>query len=132
MKVKGYSGICSICFEPVAKDDEYKVLEEGSVYHKKCAEEKPDSHYLKIEKIYSQLWQYNELWVECLNVSNYVEGLIYKQKLLKHLMQKDLIQSIKFINKDDVEFTIGDMEEFNKINAYCNTRDTKYLVKEID
>jgi len=82
---------------------------------------------MEIEKVYSLLWQYNELWVECRDVSNYIEGLEYKQKLLKYLMQKDLIKAVKFINKADVEFTIDNMAEFNKINAYCNTRNEKYL-----
>lgn len=126
MMVKGYVGICPICFEPIKKGEEYKLLEEGSIYHKKCAEEKPDSHYFKIETIYIKLWQYDELWVECGDVSNYVEGLEYKQKLLKYLMKRDLSEDICFYN-GKVNFKINDMTEFNKINAYCNTRNEKYL-----
>lgn len=126
MMVKGYVGICPICFEPILKGEECKLLEEGYIYHKKCTEQKPDSHYFMIETIYSKLWQYDELWVECGDVSNYVEGLEDKQKLLKYLIKKDLINDICFYN-GKVNFKISDMTEFNKINAYCNTRNNKYL-----
>lgn len=126
MMVKGYVGICPICFEPIKKGEEVKLLEEGNIYHKKCTEEKPDSHYFKIETIYSNLWQYDELWVECGDVSNYTEGLEYKQKLLKYLIKKDLINDTCFYN-GKVNFKINDMTEFNKVNSFCNTRNEKYL-----
>jgi len=80
-----------------------------------------------IEKVYGLLWKYDKLWIECGDVSNYIEGLEYKQKLLRYLIQKNLIKKVTFINKNDVELTLDNMAEFNKVNAYCNTRNEKYL-----
>lgn len=125
--IKSYVGICPICFKAISKGEECKVLEEGYIYHKKCIEQEPDYIYFMIEKIYGQLWQYDELWIECGEVSNYVEGLEDKQKLLKYLMIKYLIRDICFYN-GKVEFKIDDMAEFNKLNIYCNTRDDSNLI----
>lgn len=125
--IKSYVGICPICFKSILKGKECKVLEEGYTYHTKCIEQEPDYIYLIIEKVYSQLWKYNELWIECGNFSNCVKGLEYKQKLLKYLMIKHLIKDICFY-KGKVEFKINDMAEFNKVNVYCNKPDDSNLI----
>jgi hypothetical protein len=51
MKIEGYVGICSACFEPVREGEEVKFRDNGSYFHCKCAELKPDSYYLAIERI---------------------------------------------------------------------------------
>lgn len=129
-----YVGICPICFEPVEEVETISILDDGNKYHRKCVEEKPDSHYLQIEKIYSQLWQYSELWVEFDNSSNYVEGIKDKQELLRYIMKRDLIKSFRLTNgiagkgASNVRFTLESQDAFNKVNMFCNTRDTKYLI----
>jgi hypothetical protein len=50
MKIEGYSGICRICFEPVKDGSEYRVHPAGMTFHTKCAEEKPNSYYLRLEQ----------------------------------------------------------------------------------
>ena len=50
MQIQGYTGICRICFEPVKTGEEYRVHPAGLTFHSKCAEEKPNSHYLKLER----------------------------------------------------------------------------------
>jgi len=50
MKITDYCGICRICFEPVKNGSEYRVQPAGMTFHAKCAEEKPFSHYLRLEQ----------------------------------------------------------------------------------
>ena len=53
-KIEGYIGICGACFEPIKEGEEIKFRENGSHFHRKCAEEKPNSYYLAIERIRGQ------------------------------------------------------------------------------
>jgi len=50
MQIKGYCGICRICFEPVKTGEEYRVHPAGMTFHARCTDEKPDSYYLKLER----------------------------------------------------------------------------------
>ena len=49
MKVPGYAGICVACFEPVKEGELFRFREGGRNFHKDCAKEMPDSHYVKLE-----------------------------------------------------------------------------------
>ena len=57
MKSEGYVGICGACFEPIKNGEEIKFREDGSHFHRKCAEEKPNSYYLALERIRGQFEQ---------------------------------------------------------------------------
>ena len=51
MQIEGYVGICGACFEPIREGEEIKFRQNGSYFHRKCAELKPDSYYLAQERI---------------------------------------------------------------------------------
>ncbi len=57
MKIEGYVGICGACFEPIKKGTEIQFRENGSCFHKACAETKPNSYYLALERIRGQFEQ---------------------------------------------------------------------------
>jgi len=56
-KIEGYVGICGACFEPIKEGEEIKFRENGSYFHRKCAEQKPNSYYLALERIKGQFEQ---------------------------------------------------------------------------
>ena len=56
-KIEGYVGICGACFEPIKEGEEIKFRENGSYFHRKCAEQKPNSYYLALERIRGQFEQ---------------------------------------------------------------------------
>ncbi|MBI9015010.1 MAG: hypothetical protein JEZ08_22455 [Clostridiales bacterium] len=55
MKMNGYCGICSICFEPIKTEDGVTVGEGDKFYHKRCTENKPNSYYYALERIAYEL-----------------------------------------------------------------------------
>jgi hypothetical protein len=57
MKIQGYVGICGACFEPIKEGDEITFRESGQHFHRNCAETKPNSYYLALERIRGQFEQ---------------------------------------------------------------------------
>ena len=45
----GYSGICSCCFAPIKTDDEIQLRPEDMLFHQRCVEDNPRSHYIVLE-----------------------------------------------------------------------------------
>lgn len=50
MKVHGYVGICADCFAPIKEGELFRFRNGGRNFHKRCADERPDSYYAKLEK----------------------------------------------------------------------------------
>jgi len=48
-KIEGYSGICRQCFCPIKIGDEMQLRPGGPLFHRKCVQEHPDGHYVKLE-----------------------------------------------------------------------------------
>ena len=49
MQIKGYCGICAICFEPIKDGELFKFRDPGRNFHKRCALNNPTSYYAKLE-----------------------------------------------------------------------------------
>lgn len=56
-KIEGYVGICGVCFEPIAMGTEIQFRKNGKCFHRLCAEQKPNSYYLALERIKGQFEQ---------------------------------------------------------------------------
>ncbi len=52
--INGYIGICGACFEPIKEGEEIRFRKSGSYFHSRCAEQKPNSYYLALERIKGQ------------------------------------------------------------------------------
>lgn len=50
-KLEKYVGICGACFEPIEKGEEIQFRDNGKFFHSFCAETKPNSYYLALERI---------------------------------------------------------------------------------
>lgn len=50
MTLPNSEGICSICFNPVWRGDEYRIFEGGRTFHKKCVERFPECRPIKLDK----------------------------------------------------------------------------------
>lgn len=50
MVIEGYSGICACCFEPVLSGEEFRFLENGRTFHKRCIDLYPNTYYAKLER----------------------------------------------------------------------------------
>lgn len=50
MKIKGYVGICAVCFCPINEGELCRLRDEGRNFHKNCAKNNPYNYYVKLEK----------------------------------------------------------------------------------
>lgn len=50
MKIKGYVGICTCCFEPVKEGEEYRFIGSKTTFHTRCIELNPNSYYIRRER----------------------------------------------------------------------------------
>ncbi|MPL58589.1 hypothetical protein SDC9_04123 [bioreactor metagenome] len=50
MKLEGYAGICTHCFEPVKNGEEYRFPGSTTTFHARCVESNPNSYYIRRER----------------------------------------------------------------------------------
>lgn len=51
MKIDGYVGICSACFEPIKDGEGHQFRQDGRHFHKECCDTRANNYYIALERI---------------------------------------------------------------------------------
>ncbi len=82
----------------------------------------------ELEVIHHMAWQFNKIWVERGDSSNYVDCLPNKQALMRALRaHPGVVKSIEYNSDRNVTIYLVDTKSFEIFNVYCNTLDEKVL-----